>query len=201
MITLLPGAVYFLLSLTGTDIILQWLCSVSSLSGIMVLSLFPIEVDRRLFKRLSILLAALVAVFFIGTTADLAFRTNKRLHIYPETVVAEAEKFWAEHSDGPIPVVVGRLRFAALIDHYSAQHPPVCDPDDDVMIDLYRERIRRRGALLIDSNPEELKAFLERAGGAPVKFGWHRVRFRAIFGKERAQDFALGYLPPGTEIK
>ena len=203
MITLLPGFVYLLLSLTGTDIILQWLCSVASLSGIMVVALIPVEVDRRSFKRLSILVVALVAMFFIGTTADLLFRTTNSCHIDPAPVVAAAEKFWKENSksDEPIPVVVGGLRFAALVDHYSAQHPPVCEPDDDLMIDLYREKIRKHGALLIDAGERDFDEFLKRAGGVKVKFKHCPLKYRARFGKTKKREFVLGYLPPGTQIK
>ena len=203
VISLLPGAVYLLLSLTGTDIILQWLCSVASLSGIMVVALFPVEVDRRLFKRLTILAAVLVAIFFVGTTADLLCRTTNSSHIDPAPVVAAAETFWKENSgsDEPIPVVVGGLRFAALVDHYSGQHPPVCEPDDDVMIDLYREKIRKHGALLIDAGERDFDGFLKRAGGVKVKFKHCPIRYRARFGKTKKREFVLGYLPPGTVLK
>ena len=206
IITLLPGAVYFLLSLTGTDIILQWLCSVASLSGIIVVSLFPVEVDRRLFKRLSILTAMFAAVFFIGTTVDLLCRTTDSCHIDPVPVVESAEAFWKKHSDEPIPVVVGGLRFAALVSHYSAQHPPVCDPEDDLMIGLYREKIRKHGALLVDSRPQDFDKFLKRCrrldgGEVKVKFTARPLKYRARFGKTKKRPVVFGYLPPGTEIE
>ena len=201
MISLLPGAVYLVLSLSGTDIILMWLCSVASLSGIMVMALCPVEVDRRLFKRLTILLAVFIAAVAVGATVDVLCRTSHGVHMQPAPVVEAAEKFWKKRSDKPIPVVVGGLRLAALVDHYSRMHPPVCDPEDDVMIDLYRERIRKHGALLIDGAPEEFQAFLKRAGGVKVEFERHRIKYGARFGKKKTRSFVLGYLPPGTEIK
>jgi len=205
VISLLPGAVYLVLSLTGTDIILQWLCSVASLSGIVMLALLPVEIERRLFKRLSILLAVFVALFYVGLSSDLMFRTNKRLQIRPESVVIEAESFWKEHSDEPIPVVVGGLRFAALVDHYSKGHPPVCDPEDDMMIGLYRERIRKHGALLVDSSDKDFVAFLKRCrlDGKAVKVDFRigQAEARAPFGKKKIRAFVLGFLPPGTEIE
>ena len=209
IVSLLPGAVYLVLSLSGTDIILMWLCSVASLSGIMVMALCPAEIDGKwLFRRISFLLSIFIAVVFIGMTADLLFRTADGVHMKPEPVVEAAEKFWREHSDKPIPVLVGGLRFAALVDHYSAQHPPVCEPDDEVMIGLYRERIRRHGALLIDSKKRkggEFDGFLRRCriGGKEVKVEFRvvRIEFRAPFGAEKKRWFVLGYLPPGTEIE
>ncbi|MBP5530636.1 MAG: hypothetical protein J6Y54_01215, partial [Lentisphaeria bacterium] len=204
IISLTPGAVYLALSLCGTDIILMWLCSVASLSGMTVMALFPVEIDRLIFKRISILLAMFIAAMFVGMTADLLFSTNKRLHMYPEPVVAAAETFWKEHSGGPIPVVVGGLRLAALVDHYSKGHPPVCDPEDEIMIGLYRKRIRIRGALLIDTGERDFDEFLKRCRvdgcGVKVKFRRFPVEARAPFGGKKQLSFVLGYLPPGTEI-
>lgn len=201
VISLLPGAVYLVLSLTGTDIILMWFCSVASLSGIMVMALCPVELDKRLFKRLTIVLAVFIAAVFVGMTVDVLCRTSDGVHMEPAPVVEAAESFWKEHSDKPIPVLVGGLRFAALVDHYSKGHPPVCEPDDDVMIGLYRAKIKEHGALLIDAREQDFDEFLKRAGGAKVNFRRCEVRFGSRFGKKKRRHFVLGYLPPGTEIK
>ena len=184
IVSLLPGAVYLVLSL----------------SGIAVMALCPVEVDKRLFKRLSILLAAFIAAVLIGAMIDVQCRTSDGVHMDPAPVVAAAETFWKEHSDKPIPVAVGGLRFAALLDHYSCQHPPVCEPDDDVMIGLYREKIRNHGALLIDAGEKDFDEFLKRAG-TKVVFRHCRIKFGSRFGKKKTRYFVLGYLPPGTEIK
>lgn len=200
IIALFPGAVYLVLSLSGTDIILMWLCSVASCSGIFVMALCPAAAGPRLLKRVSILLALFIVAVLIGTTVDIGFRTSASLHTRPELVVEAAEKFWRRHSDSPIPVVVGGLRFAALVDHYSAGHPPVCEPDDELMIDLYRERIRRQGALLIESRPAEFEEFLKRID-VPVSFEKHYFKYKSLFGREKKRTFILGYLPPGTQIK
>ena len=201
IISLLPGAVYLALSLTGTDIILMWLCSVASLSGIAVLALCPVAVDERLLKRLTMLLVGFIAAVLVGMTADVLFRTADGVHMEPAPVVAAAEAFWKKHSDRPIPVAVGGLRFAALVAHYSRQHPPVCEPDDDVMIDLYRETIRKHGALLIDAKEIDFDEFLKRAGGVEVKFIRVTIKYGARFGRKKTRYFVLGYLPPGTVIK
>lgn len=200
IISLFPGAVYLVLSLAGTDIILMWLCSIASCSGILVMALCHAAAGPRLLKRVSILLALFIVAVLIGTTVDTGFRTSASLHTRPETVVEAAEQFWRRHSDAPIPVVVGGLRFAALVDHYSAGHPPVCEPDDEVMIELYRERIRRHGALLIESRPTEFEDFLKRLN-VPVSFEKHRFKYKSLFGPEKKRTFILGYLPPGTKIK
>lgn len=200
IVSLLPGAAYLFLSLFDTDIILKWLCSTASASGILALALFPVGIDSARFRRIAVLLAVFIGCVFIGTTVDLMCRTSTGLHLDPRLVVREAESFWRKHSTEPIPVLVGGLRYAALVDHYSSGHPPVCEPDDDVMIDLYRARIRERGALLIDRGANDFTEFLKRAG-VSVELESRRVSCRSLFGRTRSTGFVLGYLPPGTEIK
>ncbi len=200
VISFLPGAVYLALALTGTDIILMWLCSVASLSGIVVMALCPVQVDRRFLKRFSILLVLFICAVFIGATIDLLCRTSVGVHMDPEPVVAMAEKFWHKRYSEPIPLVIGGLRFAALVDHYSAEHPPVCDPEDEVMIGLYRERIRKHGALLINSGVEDLEAFVKRTDH-PVRFKKYSVPYHAPWGRVKKRGFVVGILPPGTIVK
>ena len=178
----------------------MWLCSVASLSGIAVMALCPMAVDRRFFKRFSILLAGFIFLVFIGATVDLFCRTADGVHMKPTPVVSAAEKCWRQSSTAPIPLVIGGLRFAALVDHYSAAHPPMCDPEDEVMIDLYRERIKAHGALLIDSKVKDFDAFLQRVD-RPVHFETYRTTFRAPFGKVKKRGFVVGVLPPGTVVK
>ena len=199
VLTLLPGAVYLILSLCGTDIILMWLCSVFSASGILVLSLAPVQVDRRIFRRFAILLAVYIALVFAATTVDSLFRTTISMHLDPADAVRQIDRFWRAHTSEPVPVVVGGLRYGALYSHYSAGHPPVCEPDDEIMIGLYRERIRRCGAVLVDSNTKELSDFLKRAK-VEVRFEKCRIECRSLLGKPRKKSFVVGYLPPGSAI-
>ena len=199
LITLLPGAVYLILSLCNTDIILMWLCSVFSASGIMVLALFPVKIDRRVFKRFAVLLSLYIALVFAATTADSLFRTTSSMHLNAGDVVRNADDFWRAHTAEPVRVVVGGLRYAALYSHYSAGHPPVCEPDDALMIDLYRERIRRHGALLIGSRESDFADFLKRAG-VKVDFTRRVGGCRSLLGRSREKAFFVGYLPPGSGI-
>ena len=199
LLTLLPGAVYLVLSFCGTDIILMWMCSVFSASGIMVLAIFPLEIDRRIFRRFAVLLSIYIALVFAVTTVDALCRTTISMHLDPADVVRQSDALWRKHTAEPVRVVVGGLRYAALYSHYSAGHPPVCEPDDEIMIDLYRERIRRHGALLIDSSEDDFVDFLKRAG-AEVRFVRCRVGCRSLLGRRREKTVCIGYLPPGSGI-
>lgn len=199
ILTFLPGAVYFVLALCGTDIILMWLCSVFSASGVVALALFPVAIDHRIFKRFTILLAIYIALVFAATTVDSLFRTSVSMHLDPADAVSQIDRFWSSRTEEPVRVVVGGLRFAALYSHYSVGHPPVCEPDDEIMIDLYRERIRRHGALLVDSSVKDFADFLKYAK-VEVRFKKIRVKCRSFLGKPDTKGFVVGYLPPGSDI-
>ena len=121
------------------------------------------------------------------------------MHLDPAEAVSQVDRFWRTRTDEPVHVVVGGLRYAALYSHYSAGHPPVCEADDEIMIDLYRERIRRHGALLIDSNARDFADFLKRVN-VKVQFKKCRIKCRSLLGKPDTKGFVVGYLPPGCDI-
>ena len=97
-------------------------------------------------------------------------------------------------------MVVGDLRHAVIFDHYSKGHPPACEIDDDVMIDMYRERIYRHGALVIAGREEYMKMLLKLIDN-PIKIETRRVVYRSLMGKTKSRGFFLGFLPPGTVIR
>ena len=199
ILTLLPGVFYIIMSLCGKDIILMWLCSVFSASGIMILALFPIRIDGRALKRFAVLLALYIAVSFACSSWYSLFHTATSMHLDHDDAVRQVDRFWKAHTAEPIMVVVGGLRYAALYSHYSAGHPPVCEPDDDIMIELYRERIRRHGALLIDRDEADFSEFLKRAK-VKVRFTTLQIDCRSKLGKPRKNRFVVGYLPPGSDL-
>ena len=199
ILSLTPGVFYLLLSLTGTDIILMWLCSVASCSGVAVMALCPVKSDARFFRRLTWLLAIYIGVIFVITTADAAFRTTTSMHLDPHDVIATGEKFWHRHTAEPLRVVVGGLRYAAIFDHYSPRHPLGCESDDDLSIRLHRAQIERYGALIIDSKRRDLNPFLKRID-TPIVLEKHELHYRSLLGKPESRTLYMGYLPPGTKI-
>lgn len=200
ILSLTPGAFYLLLSLTGTDIILMWLCTVASCSGVAVMALCPVKIDARFFRRIVWLLALYIGVVFVITTIDAACRTTTSMHLDPHDVISAGETYWHRHTAEPLRVVVGGLRYAAIFDHYSPRHPLGCEADDDLSVRLHRAQIERYGALIIDSKFDDLETFLGRLD-APVEFERVRIEYRSLLGETKSRTLLLAYLPPGTKIK
>ena len=201
ILTLTPGLAYFLLSLTGQDIILMWLCPTGFWSGIAILALCPVRADRKLFARIAILLGIFIAGMFAATTADLLINTRTSLHLDRDEVIRQALAVWRkQRGDEKIPLAVGNFRAVGIINHYLPYHPPACEPDNDTMIDLYRETLRSSGALLIDKSETELRKFTSRLN-TPVKLEKCTLYYKAPCGRKRRWTFHVGVLPPGTEVK
>ena len=200
ILSLTPGAFYLLLSLTGTDIILMWLCSVASCSGVAVMALCPVKADARLLRRITWILAIYIGIIFAATTADATFRTTTSMHLDPHDVISAGEEFWHRHNAEPLRVVVGGLRYAAIFDHYSPRHPLGCESDDDLSVDLCREQIERYGALLIDSKLRDLNPFLNRLE-TPVEFEECYIAYRSLLGETKSRHLFMAYLPPGAKIR
>lgn len=197
ILTLFPAAFYFTISLFGSDIILMWMCTIFSASGIMILALFPVGIDRVVFRRFSMILVIFIACVFAATTADSLLRTSITMHLNPGEVVRQTEAFWRRHSPcDPVPVVVGELRYAALFSHYSDAHPPVCEVEDEIMFHLYRDTIRHHGALLLSNRPEDFDLFYKWSGREKVKLTRYFVNCRSLLGEHRKKRFFVGYLPP-----
>ncbi|MDR0932983.1 MAG: glycosyltransferase family 39 protein [Victivallales bacterium] len=197
-LTLIPSAVYILLSLLGSDIILMWFCSLACWSGIAVVAAFPFKLNGEIFRKLFLLLVIYTACLFIGTSCDLMFSSRSRLHTRPEAVVNPALDFWQKHSNKPIPVVVGDRWLTGVVENYTKARPPACEVDDIVYFDLYKERIAKDGALLLAGEPKELDGFLAQIGNPEIEFTFYRVPYHALRGRTKKLRFVLGYLPPNT---
>ena len=201
IMTLTPPLAYFILALTGQDIILMWLCPTGFWSGIAIMALCPVRVDRKLFARIAILLGIFIAGMFVATTIDLLASTRNSLHLDRNEVIRQSLAVWRKRrGDEQIPLVIGNFRSVGILNHYLPYHPPACEPDNDTMIDLYRETLRSSGALLIDKKEEELQKFTSRLN-TPVKLTKCELYYKAPLGRKKHWTFYVGILPPGTEVK
>ena len=101
-------------------------------------------------------------------------------------------------------MVVGTRFEATLLEKYLPHHPPACEVDDPVVLELYRKKIRTEGALLIapgnrkDRPPEKIfENFFQEIGCTqPVIFEKHTYYYQAKFGKKKKRIYYLGFLPP-----
>ena len=75
----------------------------------------------------------------------------------------------------------------------------MCDHDDVTAVELYRERIKRHGAVLIASRESDFGDFLKLAR-VKVRFKKIRVNCRSLLGKPKKNSFVVGYLPPGSAL-
>ncbi len=196
-----PGAVYILLALAGQDIILMWLCPVGFWGGIVAVALAVRGNAVNLGRRVAILLGGVLVLILVITTLDLLINTRVGLHLDRDAVIQEAEALWQKaRGDEPVKLVIGSCRFAVLFSHYTADHPYVCDPEDEVMIELFQDSLARNGALVICGDSRKLQPLFRRLS-APVELKPCTVAFRAPWGRTRKRRFVVGVIPPGTIVR
>ncbi len=199
IITLFPGAVFLAISLCGGGVITMWFCTAASLAGVAAVAAWPLEINRKTCNAVLIMLAVYTAGAGIATTCDLMFSSRPKLHTDPDKIVEAALGYWRKHrGDEPVPVVVGGLWLAGVVGNYTSYRPPVCEIEDDVFFNRYRDIIDEKGALVIGSDESEFTDFEERVKMklAPEH---HTVQYKAVKGKVRNLNFILGYYPSAAE--
>lgn len=198
-----PAAILLAIAVSGRDVVLMWFSFLASWTGMMTVGLWPYRVTPKLFRNVCIVTALYTLVMLIGTTADMLFIPRLRCHTDPAEIVRQAQDFYRKNSGGKeIPFVIGDRWLAGVVQFYAPNHPKSFDVEDFVTIDVFRDEIRRRGALLVGSRKKLQSMLPEMTEGAQfVKF---KVLYRALFGEEDDYESCFVYVPgredtPGTK--
>ena len=197
LIGALPSAVLVLLTLCGKTIVAMWFCTMASLAGLAVVAFFPFEIDLKTVRRLAVYLAVFSLVMFTATTLDVLYSSRVHLHADPQDYVQLAEQFFQKHTDRPIPLVAGAAFESSLLENYLPHRPPSLSADDELALELYRDKIFREGALLIGSE-EELQLLCDQLN-CRVKWENYHLPYHALLGRTRRNYFFMAYLPPQSQ--
>ncbi|MBQ7695381.1 MAG: glycosyltransferase family 39 protein [Lentisphaeria bacterium] len=202
ILTLVPELFYLVPACAGESIVVAWFSYLAGFTGITAAALLPPEVTKRIFRRLCLVLWCWFIILFIGNAADVTSRSRLRIHSDPQAIVGLAEKFYKERSFGrEIPLVYGDRWFAGVIQNYSPHRPKTCVSGDICNMELYRDRLKREGALIIFKGRKDYAAEFRAAGLEPVELFPVEHTFKAPFGRKKRTALFLGYLPPAEEGK
>ena len=198
-LTLVPELFYLVPALSGESIILMWFSYLAGFTGITAVALMPEGVTHKVFRRLYAVLWLYFAVLFIGVTLDVLNKPRYRIHSEPGVIVGMAEKFYKERSGGsPIPIVYGDRWLAGVIQNYSPHRPSACVHGDICNMELYRERLRREGGLVIFNDPTDYSGAFRAAGLTPVPLTTFDYTYSSQFGKRKKDSLSFGYLAPSA---
>ena len=200
VLTLVPELCYLIPACLGESIILAWFSYLAGFTGITAVALLPQGITEKIFRRLCLVLWCYFIVLFIGTVIDVMARPRLRIHSDPRTIVGLAEKFYAERSGGKkIPLVYGDRWFAGVVQNYSPHRPRACVHGDVCNMELYRDRLKKEGALIIFRKPADYSAEFRAAGLEPAELLPFEYVYKAQFGRKKRTSVYLGYLPPAKE--
>ena len=201
-LTLIPELVYLVLTCFGESIILMWFSYLAGFTGITAVALMPKGVSRRIFRRLYAVLWLYFVLLFIGVALDVLYKPRYRVHSDPGAIVAMAEKFYKERSGGrSIPVVYGDRWLAGVVQNYSPHRPPACAYRDICDMELYRERLKREGGLIIFKGKTGYFKVFRDAGLKPVPLTIYEYTYSSQFGKKGRIELAFGFVPPAAAAK
>ena len=204
IISAIPALTLVVLSIADMGIIMMWFCPMASFAGIMAVAYFPFKIDKLIFKRIILLLTVFSLAMYIFTTIDVACSSRPRLHSEPDSLATPALAYWREFRNDDIPVVVGPRFEAAVLENYLPGRPQACELGDPVVLDICKEKIKKRGALLVVKSrylkrPEYvalLNEFFAEMNMPKPELKEVKYNFSARFGKQKEENFFLGYLPP-----
>ena len=197
-----PALVLVILSFFG-DIIMMWFCSMATLTGIALVSFFPIRIDQRYFARIALLLGIFSLIMMTASTLDILTKSRPRVHSDPRSYTVAAMNFYRQHAAGKIPLVIGTRFEATLLEKYLPDHPPACELGDEVYMARYKDKLQREGALLIFSSSrlesKELRDFLADMNVEQItQLPYSRVKYpyKAVWGKKRWRTYYIAYIEP-----
>jgi len=198
-LTLIPAIFYLVPALLGQSIVLMWFSYLASFTGITAVALLP-EIPHKVFRTLLAMLWLYFAVLTVGVTVDVLYKPRYRIHSEPGVIVGMADKFYREYSGGKaIPLVYGDRWLAGVVQNYSPHRPRACVHKDVCNMELYRDRLKREGALIIFNGKTDYSKAFRAAGLEPVELVTFPYTYTSQFGRKKHDKLSFGYLPPSDK--
>ena len=200
MICMIPCMMLVLIALCGKDVVLMWMSSMVSWSGMVVVASLPFAMGRNEYRRLYAVILAFTLVVFVVTTVDLMINPRKKLHTRPETIVKMADDFWKKcYPDTEIPCLVGYRWIVHAVENYSPHRPPSADYLDPISVRRIAEISAAKGVLLIGEYNLLYDNFIREnyPEGIPEgNMANATFTYRTLFGPEKSATTTLIALPP-----
>ena len=198
LLYLIPCGMLVLIAAFGKSVILMWFSSMVSWSGMLLVALLPIIIDKRVYRNLFVIVCLYTMIVFVATTVELMVKPKEKLHTAPQDLVKLADDFWKENYPGePIPCLIGYRWLANAVENYSPHRPPSADWEDPVSIQRIGKIIDDRGVLLIGENEATYSEFLKEnyPGIVPAKT-IRKLTYHTLFGPTCEDNVFMMALPP-----
>lgn len=200
-ICLVGGQAAFLLlmGLAGHRLLTIWTYPLFLTAGILIVSFYPVPVSERTSRCFAILAAIFGAVMLIIPLINYNVSTKYRYHIAKSDFRRPAEEFYRRETGKNIPFIIGDIWHAAMLQNTFKYRIKACPDSDPILINIHRDTLASRGALVIASNKENSEKELKKHFDIS-RLKWHdaKIPYRARFGKEKIYTISLAVLPPAA---
>jgi len=132
LLTAIPHLTLIGFAVMGRTVNNAWMATMASWTGLVVVVLFPFEIDEALFRRVFRIMCAFVAVVFVLRTIDLMVRPRHRIHMEPQVFCQMVQEYWKAHSPNDIRYVIGNREPGNTLENYLPNHPVSVDHFDTV---------------------------------------------------------------------
>jgi len=161
--TVPPVILYAGLALSGEHVVAMWLATIASFTGILTVCLFPFRITKLTFYRLFLLICAVSVIALIATSIDLDVRTRERIHLKPQVLFGNVEKYMNKYYPGQkVACLIGKRDLVNTYEYYHPDHPASFDLDDPVLIRENQARFDREGVLFLSDYSKTLFPVMEQ---------------------------------------
>ena len=194
------AAFLLIMGLCGHRLLTIWTFPLFLPAGILLMSLFPAEVNDKSKKCFAILTSVVAASMLLFALVYYNTQSKYRYHIRKDDFRATAQKFYQAKTGGEIPFIIGEIWSASMLQNTMGYKVKACPASDPILIGIHRDKISKQGALIICPDPEITGTHIKEAFGIEPEWEAHKIPYRARFGKVRNYTCYLAVLPPGTAI-
>lgn len=191
------AAILLLMALANQRLEMMWTFQLFLPAGILIMSVYPAEVDRKTIINFAVLVFAFASVVMIVDLLHSNFSSSFRRHLNPDELRRTAEKYYYEQTGKrEIPFITGDVWHTSILQkayHYQVKAAPA---HDKILLDTHRDIIRRHGALVISARNEESAGYLKKNIGQSPDWTFVLFPYKAKYGKMKKHDFYFGIIKP-----
>ena len=113
---------------------------------------------------------------------------------------AAAENFYRQQTGKDIPFVIGDIWLASMLQNSLQYRVKACPLSDPILTGLHLEKIKKHGAIVITSGPDNAGKATWNLCSTDLKWQEIKIDYCARFGKKKIFKFFLAALPAVDEI-
>ena len=199
---IIGGQAAFLLcmGIAGHRLQTIWTYPLFLTAGIFIMSFNPLQLSVRMQRTFVILCSAFALIMVLFPLTYYNIRSKYRYHLDKNEMRAAAENFYRQQTGKDIPFVIGDIWLASMLQNTLQYRVKACPLSDPILTGLHLEKIKKHGAIVITSGPDNAEKATWNLCSTALKWQEIKIDYCARFGKKKTFKFFLAALPAADEI-